>query len=425
VREVSGNAVRSTLEVLDEAGIDLTPLIARLPVSLEVLRSAARIDWDVWVTFVEGLDALYGDRLSIEEIGTRAVRAPSFKFLRLVGQLVVSPRQLYDVASRMVAPAMFSNVTVTLEWLPSGRLVMTGEIAPGYRESKAFFRLCHANVIASTRLLDLPSSSVVEETIMPRRSRLVLLPPRSHTLAARLRRRARSVLAIRDAFRVVARQQEDLEGSLAALRTSREELRQLVERLPDGVMLHRGGTITWTNAAMRTLMGVERADQVVGRSILDFVPDQDRPSLFPAIAQPARVDEGGTEYRLLRADGQLRRVIASTVPNIELDGAPARLVVLRDVTEQYRMQEQLALGDRMASLGRLAAGVAHEINNPLAYVHASLEVAARQLAGLGDPRTPKIADAIARAQDGAERVRGIVRDLKMLSRPDDEPTEAV
>jgi CheY-like chemotaxis protein/two-component sensor histidine kinase len=58
-------------------------------------------------------------------------------------------------------------------------------------------------------------------------------------------------------------------------------------------------------------------------------------------------------------------------------------------------------------------------------VHTSLEVAARELAALGGPRTAKIAESLARAQDGAERVRGIVRDLKMLSRPDDEPFEAV
>lgn len=415
------------LEVLEQAGIDATPLLSRLPVSLDALRTSARIDWDVYITFVEGLEALCGDRLSFEQIGVQLYHAPSFYFLRHAGQLLVSPRHLYAVAHRMVAPAMFSNVTVTLRWLPSRRLELVGEIARGYRESEAFFRLCHANVIALPRALGLPSSSVDEESITSKRARLILRLPASHTLGAKLRRGARMVRALGDAFRVVARQQEDLEGSLEALRTSRHELRQLVERLPDGVLLHRAGIVTWANAAMLELLGLDRLDQIVDRNILDFTPEEDRAALATGMARssPTRVSEGWLEYRALRADGQIRRVLASTVPNIELDGAPARLVVLRDVTEHHRLREQLALGDRMASLGRLAAGVAHEINNPLAYVHTSLEVASRSLAALGDPRTATIAESITRARDGAERVRGIVRDLKMLSRPDDEPYESV
>ena len=100
--------------------------------------------------------------------------------------------------------------------------------------------------------------------------------------------------------------------------------------------------------------------------------------------------------------------------------------MLRDVTEQHRLRDQLALAERMALLGRLAAGLAHEINNPLAYTHASLEVALRELGALADPMgAGRIAESLALAREGTERVRGIVRDLKMLSRADDAPTEAV
>lgn len=427
MREVSGAAIRSVLEVLEHAGIDSRALISRLPISHEALRPAARVDWDVFVTFLEGVEGLCGHRLSLGEIGARALRVPSLEFLRHAGQLLVSPRQLYDVATRMVAPAMFSNVTVRLQWLESGRLVVVGELAPGYRESEAFFRLCHANVIALPRVLDLPPSSVEEQTITGSRGRLILLLPKSHTIVAKLRRGARTVLALPRAFRVVARQQEELEGSLEALRTSRRELRQLVERLPDGVLIHRDGIVMWANAAMLELLALSRLDDVVGHHILDFAPEEDRAALAAEMskAPPALVHEGWREFRILRADGLIRRVLASTVPNIEHDGAPARLVVLRDVTEQQRLREQLALGDRMATLGRLAAGVAHEINNPLAYLHTSLEVASRTLTTLDDRRTTKVEDAIARAQDGAARVRGIVRDLTVLSRADDEPSEAV
>ena len=429
VREVSAKAVRGVVEVLEAAWIPVAPLLAPLPIAREALdEPAARVDWDVFVEFLDHVEAACGGALSLEDIGARMLSVPSFHFLRLAGRLVLSPRQLYVVAHRLVAPAMFSNLSVTLDWLPAGRLVITGELAPGYRESERVFRLCHANVVATPRLLDLPPAIVDEQLVTGRRGRLVLELPASHTIGARLRRGARTMFALGDAFRSVARQQAELEGSLAALRTSRHELRQLLERLPEGVLVHRGGVVVWANAAVLESLGYDTLDEVVGRHLLEFVPAEDRAPLAAAMAKssPNQVNDERLEYRVQRPDGAIRRLQAGTVQHVNFEGARARLVVLRDVTEEHRLRDQLALAERMALLGRLAAGVAHEINNPLAYAHTSLEVAVNQLDAMpAHVQTSKLGESIARAREGTARVRGIVRDLKMLSRAEDEPGEAV
>jgi PAS domain S-box-containing protein len=422
MHEVSARAVRSLLEVLEAERIPLEPVFARLAVPEAVLRDpTTRVDWDTFATLVEAIEATCP--LSLEAIGSRALLVPSFQFLRLVGRLVVSPRQLYAVANRLVAPAMFTNVTVTVEWTPTDRLVLTGELAAGYRPSVAVFRLCHANVVALPRLLDLPAATIEEQAITGDRGRLILVLPASHTIGAKLRRGARAALALGEAFRGVARQQAELEGSLAALRSSRHELRQLIQRLPEGMMIHRNGRVVWANAAMLETFGYDRVEDVVGRGVLDFAPPEDRAELAAQMARAAtnQVNDDRLEYRILRPDGTLRRIQAGTAQHVEFEGAQARLIVLRDITEQHRLRDQLALAERMALLGRLAAGVAHEINNPLAYAQASLEVALREL----DGDSTKLADSLARAREGTERVRGIVRDLKMLSRAEDEPIEAV
>ena len=106
---------------------------------------------------------------------------------------------------------------------------------------------------------------------------------------------------------------------------------------------------------------------------------------------------------------------------------------LRDVAlrvERQKMQEQLLLSDRMASMGTLAAGVAHELNNPLACVMANLELAARELNELAERRglvaeTRDMRDELQDAREGAERLRTIVRDLKIFSRPEAETTGPV
>jgi nitrogen-specific signal transduction histidine kinase len=105
------------------------------------------------------------------------------------------------------------------------------------------------------------------------------------------------------------------------------------------------------------------------------------------------------------------------------------LSLTRDVTEQRKMRAQLLVSDRMASVGTLAAGVAHEINNPLASLIANLDIALRDLSELtahsSGPETARIHAELKDAREAAERVRVIARDLKVFSYASDELTEPV
>ncbi|MBL9037825.1 MAG: response regulator [Archangium sp.] len=124
-------------------------------------------------------------------------------------------------------------------------------------------------------------------------------------------------------------------------------------------------------------------------------------------------------------------------------GKYARLIAAiererRDVglrAEQQSMREQLLVSDRLASIGALAAGVAHEINNPLAALMANLDVVLQDLGSLlltmkaSDaapavtellPRVLELDEPLRDARESADRVRLIVRDLKVLSRGDEE-----
>ncbi len=114
------------------------------------------------------------------------------------------------------------------------------------------------------------------------------------------------------------------------------------------------------------------------------------------------------------------------IPKLKLGRlVPAVQRELREATtraEQRRLHEQLMVAERMASVGTLAAGVAHEINNPLAAVVANLELALRTLDRM-PTSTPDLVELRAElldAHEAAHLVRQIVRDVKVFSRSIDE-----
>ncbi len=103
------------------------------------------------------------------------------------------------------------------------------------------------------------------------------------------------------------------------------------------------------------------------------------------------------------------------------------MALVRDISERKQIQARLMIADRMASMGTVAAGVAHEINNPLAYIMANLHFITKELGrvaatseGLEPAMLGELLEALRDAGTGAQRVREIVRDLKTFSRADEE-----
>ncbi len=137
-------------------------------------------------------------------------------------------------------------------------------------------------------------------------------------------------------------------------------------------------------------------------------------------------------YRFRRASGGWAWVQDAGRLQRDETGKAVRLVgVMQDITEQRDLRSRLALSERLASVGTLAAGVAHEINNPLAWITSNVNFALEEFETL--KRSPRdlaefiedMIDALEDARAGAERVSIIVRDLKTFSRAQDERVGAI
>ncbi len=168
-----------------------------------------------------------------------------------------------------------------------------------------------------------------------------------------------------------------------------------------------------------------RPEDVAGEDPLRTVHADDRDQVVAELKSASLTGKPfDLVFRVLRRNGEVR--VLHTVGNVVSEnGRPARLGgVIQDVTEQHVLQNRLAFADRMASVGTLAAGVAHEINNPLAYVSLNVNYAAQEVHRLaeiaGSNEHQELLTALTSAQEGCERIRLIVRDLKVFSRPDEE-----
>jgi PAS domain S-box-containing protein len=170
-------------------------------------------------------------------------------------------------------------------------------------------------------------------------------------------------------------------------------------------------------------------EELLSRPSIEFVHSEDRHATLGARAQLT----GGTPLvsftnRYLCKDGSHRWFDWRCFPAVErgIIYAAARDVTARREAEEAhaQLQKQLMLVDRMMSVGTLAAGVAHEINNPLSFVIANIDLTREELRGLAAPpstaRVGALEEMLRDARVGAERVRKIVLGLKTFSRTDDE-----
>jgi nitrogen fixation negative regulator NifL len=202
------------------------------------------------------------------------------------------------------------------------------------------------------------------------------------------------------------------------LRSSEEYYRSLIENALDLiVVVDADGTIRYASPSVQRILG-HRPDDMVGTSALAQLHPDDAPAIAALFfgGQRAPGFTATAEYRFRHADGSWRTLEGVGSNLLHHPSVAGIIVNARDVTErrrdeatQERLREQLSHSEKLAAMGELLAGVAHELNNPLSVVigHTAL------LARTADSAVATRADKIARA---AERCGRIVKNFLSLAR---------
>jgi PAS domain S-box-containing protein len=227
---------------------------------------------------------------------------------------------------------------------------------------------------------------------------------------------------------------------VARLEEQVRELRAALEDAAEGICrIDLDGRVLSVNRAFTRLIG-STAEASIGRNWEALVAEEDRDALRGDLRALGEKIE--REVRGVRADGSTFEMQLSIMPVLEPHASrpipKGHYFFIRDLSDRKRMENQLIFAGRMAAVGTLAAGVAHEINNPLSVVAGNLlilkqdfESVVRALGAL--PSTERVVaaasssfrEAVADAEEATERVRLLTRDLRVFSHPDEVKREAV
>jgi two-component system, cell cycle sensor histidine kinase and response regulator CckA len=194
-----------------------------------------------------------------------------------------------------------------------------------------------------------------------------------------------------------------------ALVESEARLRSVLDSAPNMIMsADREGRILFINRPVPP----QTSDEVIGKSIYDFVRSED-------VAKVRACVEGVLASGKIDAYEIHSGVEATTWYSVHVgpirygDEIAGVTMVTWDITERRALEARLAMTDRLASIGTLVAGVAHEINNPLMYMLGNLDFMRRRIKG--SPEADSLGTALDAAAEGAGRIRDIVRDLSSFS----------
>lgn len=440
MREVSCQTAALLLDAIEQRGFAASDLWRGLPVYRDQIRDPReRIDWETWVEMMARAEAACGgpseaERLFVPGAGVRT----GHPFVRLATAFA-SMSDLYRLFARWGLDRSLQVARGRFDSIGETHARFTVEIDPGRLGSLPTLRFI-AGVL--THLPSLQGLAPALVTMLPgatpHRAEYRIVLPRERRVLPRVRRffsvargTAAALDALEDQASEIAAANVELERQLVALRTAKAALEERDAWLE--LALDAGKVAIWQidivsgrirgSGGLTAMIGLPAGVEPTLERWVAAIHGDDRERVADvSTSSIARGAPYEVDYRVERADGVAwLRAKARVVT--QPDGTRLVVGTIADITTQKSLEARLRSADRFIAAGTLAAGVAHEINNPLSYLLGNVELMRRRLAS--DADRARFGEALDDMADGLGRIRDVVRDLSTLARPDEDAVGAL
>lgn len=477
---VSGRIVAGIVAGARRRGIGLERLVDGT--SLTVRRLEGRpgaLEWPEFVELSRRLAELVGGPEELRAIAAEHGSSDSFRVFRRIGYALADPRDLYKLGVRWIGPSLIKPIEAEVEESDEGLVIERLRITPGHADCPEIFHFIHGALISAPKAWGHAPSEVRME-LGPRAATYWIRPaaPRRRLLG-RLLGALRAGLAFPDMLRELETQQSQIDASYRQLEKAHARIQTQARELEKVNAIGRElSAHIELDRVVDTLLDVLISDLGVTGAELTVAPanpgeptpDEAVPDAQPIVRRTGRCDGPSTRTLPLRSaanrfgslviwredgtaftrdDALLERLLPWIA--VALDNArsyrhleqhaellqqrvrerTARLLaanhhLVREIDERKRATDALVASEtqrraseRLASIGTLAAGIAHEINNPIGSILAAAQMA--QLGMREDQAGSEIAAALDDIVREAKRCGSIVRSVLQFSR--DERTE--
>jgi PAS domain S-box-containing protein len=204
------------------------------------------------------------------------------------------------------------------------------------------------------------------------------------------------------------------------LQKSEERYRRLVEFSPSAIIVHNHVTIIYVNPAAIKLLAARDASELIGKPIRDFLHNDHKESA--RLRPPTSGSNPAlplSKEKFLRLDGVTIDVEVVSLL-IDYDGISAMQDVVRDVTDQNKIQQELFQSQKSQSIGTLAGGIAHDFNNILGII-----LGYTHIIGKAGPNGKNMTESLAAINQAVNRGAALVRQILTFARKTETSFEPV
>ena len=412
---VLSRAFDPLMSAVDKLEIDEDPLVDGLSFTHDELRGSwySRIPWSEFVTYCARLEEQAGSEV-IDDMGRFLSGAPSFQaFLRVAGRMA-NPRWYYHMSKHWFGPTLFPPVSLSeYDEIGPRTLRVVLQIPDELADCPQFFRLTAALDRHGPEMLGMKPASVRLE-LQPRRGIYTIVYPPSPSITSRIKRAVSAAFSSDTLMEEYRLQHDKLMKSFEAEKRSESSFRHLVDGSPDAMMVFAESGIHHVNDAMAELLGADDPQRLVGRALDSVCSDPE------ALIDQAQAGDDDAEPAQCIFFGGRNRQFPGEVSTISayFEGQRVYVSIVRDVSTRNEMLTRAMEMDRIISMGMLAAGVSHEVNNPLAFIHTNLYYLRDLLDGkeLDESDLEEARQALDDSLRGMDKIQRIVGDLNTFAR---------